>query len=135
MYCAVTDVEFRLQVDFDATTNPTDGAVTAIINQVSARIDLTLGGAGIALPISDAGKLLALKNICSLGSAGMVGMTYGRNFDNITQSQAKFYWEEFLKELNLFCSNYSGTAIIPGLNSGSLRPIAGGERPEKEVDW
>lgn len=134
MYCAVSDVEFRLQVDFDTTTNPTKKTVTAIITQITARIDLTLGGAGIALPISDTAKLETLKHICAMGSAGMVGMTYGRNFDNVMSGQAKFYWDEFQKDLDLFCSNFTGSKI-PGLSSGVLSPVAGGSRPEKAVDW
>lgn len=134
MYCAVSDVAFKLQVDFDLASKPSQTDVESVITQITARMNLALGGAGIALPISDAAKLETLKHICAMGSAGMVGMAFGRNFDNVMAGQAKFYWDEFQKDLDLFCSNFTGSKI-PGLSSGVLSPVAGGRRPEKAVDW
>ena len=132
-FCVLADVELLLQVKFALDSDPTSTAVEGIISQIDARIRQALVGGGISVP-SDAERLAVLKNINAMGAAGLTGMIYGRNFENVNSGQAQWYYGQFLDELKNFVSGYSQSGFNPA--STATFSAVGGAMPWKnEVKW
>jgi len=130
MYCAADDVALLLQIpNFSPTTDPTQAQVETVIENMAARIDLALSGAGVVIPVVDPAKLKWLASVNALGAAGFIGMSTARGNESVDGNQAAFYWRNFLSEIEAVKTNFTGT-IKAGVS------VAGGARPwENQVDW
>lgn len=101
-YCTAADIGVILQLTYSTTSQPTQVQVEAIIDQVAAEIDLRLQTAGLSLPVSDATTLQYLKTQNINGAVCRVGMSYKRNADSVTGTQADYFcqlYKDFITEI------------------------------------
>jgi len=101
-YCTNSQVGVLLNKNFDSTTTPTSTQVDDIIDQVTREIDVTMSSIGISSQPTDSNVLGMLERYCSFGSAGITGMTFFRNANDVNGSNAQWYYDQyrnFLKEL------------------------------------
>ena len=94
-YCNYSDVGLLLSLTFDeSTSKPLASKVTIISEMISSEINLTLKSAGISLPTS--GDLLNMVKLMTMkGSAGVVGISYYGNTEDVVGSQGDYYNKEY----------------------------------------
>lgn len=95
-YCDHSEVGMLLGLSFDSDTKPTDLKVTNVIALIASELNLVLKSVSISLPVigSDLYNVIKLKNM--QGAAGVVGVTYYGNTEDIAGSQGAFYKEEYM---------------------------------------
>lgn len=101
-YCTNAHVGVLLGKTFDATKTPTSTEVDVIIDQITKEIDSVLYSIGVTSQPTDLNLLGMLQKYCSFGSAGVTGMTYFRNTNDIVGSNPEWYYgkyEKFLEDL------------------------------------
>ena len=109
-YCTYEDVGLLLSLTFDETlSKPLASKVTDIISLIASEINMTVVAAGVALPSSgtDFYNVLRLKNMH--GAAGVVGVAYYGNTEDVAGSQGVFYrdsYNKFLLDLSENPTNY-----------------------------
>lgn len=107
-YCALDDVNALVpQVPYTATSKPSAEAVVGFIEQVSTRMDATLGNLGYRVPVVSGDQSLALlREACAWGALGLAEQVrntavptavteYGRPIRNIWLQQ----FDEWMKRL------------------------------------
>jgi hypothetical protein len=88
-YCAETDIEREIAIQFTTTTELTSTEVSEIISRVEAtEIDARIG-AKYNLPITGTNALLVLKSIATKLCAGEIQRIYGFNYQREADSDIK----------------------------------------------
>ena len=100
-YCTYTQVATLLDKKngFSDDTQPTSTQVEDIIDQTTNEIDTVLASLGITSQPTSTKLLATLEKYCCFGSAGHVGMTYFRNANDVTKSNAEWYYSKYEKFL------------------------------------
>lgn len=118
-YCTAADIGVMLQLSYSASSQPTQTQVEAIIDQVSAEIDLRLKTAGVSLPITDATLLSYLKEQNINGAVCRTGLIYKKNSESVTGTQPEYFcqlFKDFITEMK-----DSPETLLSGLDIGTVQ--------------
>ena len=113
-YTTNAKVSVLLGKSFDASTTPTSTQVDVIIGQITGEIDTILNSIGITSQPTDTNILAMLDKYASFGSAGITGMTYFRNANDVNSSNAEWYYSKYEAFLKKLMENPELLGIITG---------------------
>lgn len=85
----------------DTTTVPSMSTVTTWIAQISSQVNVAASVGGLALPITDADLLAALKILCSRETAYQVMLSRGASENPEHKPMWKSWHDDFMKMLEL----------------------------------
>jgi hypothetical protein len=133
-YCNYSDVGLLLQFTYDTNSNPTAAKVTDVIALIASEIEMALIGVGIALPVAGTNlyNLVRLNNM--YGAAGIIGVTYYRNTEDIDGSQGDYYrklYMEFLLNIKKNPNFYN--SVSGGSNSTIGNQVTAGYETAESI--
>ena len=115
-YCALSDIQTFTHLTYGTGTKPTSTEVSAIISDVSARIDLYLKAAGFVPPPTDTAILAHLKHLAIFGVAGLIGQTYNAGQMPYPQNSRVF---DYLKKFEDGLKEIIDNPILLGIVGGT----------------